>query len=216
MLPRMTRKGGGGGRANTDVGRKKGRGSGNAVIGWNVLCTAPIVDRLSIFFKYTVLSLIKRKLILKKSLNCAAWAIVKFSYSVRSVRAGADRAKWYFPVCTGTLCCTHIFLLRPGIRIKGNLSGSKNILYFDEELYFSFCCWHFDYTWSTGANKSPKCETRLIQIICWQLKWYVLHLNPVLLRQGYDDVVCMTVEVSAGLTRIRCVVGYGPQSSDKT
>ena len=41
-------------------------------------------------------------------------------------------------------------------------------------------------------------------------------LNPELLRQGDDDVECMTVEVSTGLTRLRCVVGYGPQSSDSS
>ena len=39
-------------------------------------------------------------------------------------------------------------------------------------------------------------------------------LNPVLLRQGDDDVECMTVELTTELTRLRCVVGYGPQISD--
>ena len=39
-------------------------------------------------------------------------------------------------------------------------------------------------------------------------------LNPVLLRQGSDEVECITVEVTTGVTRLRCVVGYGPQLSD--
>ena len=39
-------------------------------------------------------------------------------------------------------------------------------------------------------------------------------LNPVLLRQGNDEVECMTVEVTTGLTRLRCVIGYGPQLTD--
>ena len=41
-------------------------------------------------------------------------------------------------------------------------------------------------------------------------------LNPVLLRQGDDDVECLTIEVITGNTRLRCVVGYGPQLSDST
>ena len=43
----------------------------------------------------------------------------------------------------------------------------------------------------------------------------VLHdLDPVLLRQGNDEVECLTVEITTGYTRLRCVVGYGPQMSD--
>ena len=43
----------------------------------------------------------------------------------------------------------------------------------------------------------------------------VLHdINPVLVRQGCDQVECMTVEVTTRNTRIRCVTGYGPQESD--
>ena len=36
-------------------------------------------------------------------------------------------------------------------------------------------------------------------------------LSPVLLQQGDDEVECMTVELTTGSTRLRCVVGYGPQ-----
>ena len=39
-------------------------------------------------------------------------------------------------------------------------------------------------------------------------------LKPVLIRQGDDDVECMSIEVSTSTTRIRCVTGYGPQESD--
>ena len=39
-------------------------------------------------------------------------------------------------------------------------------------------------------------------------------LNPVLLFQWNDEIECMTVEITTGLTRLRCVVGYGPQLSD--
>ena len=39
-------------------------------------------------------------------------------------------------------------------------------------------------------------------------------LKPVLIRQGDDDVECMSIEVSTISTRIRCVTGYGPQESD--
>ena len=39
-------------------------------------------------------------------------------------------------------------------------------------------------------------------------------LNPVLFRQGNDEVECMTVELTTGNTRLRCVVGYGPQLAD--
>ena len=42
----------------------------------------------------------------------------------------------------------------------------------------------------------------------------LVDLNPVLLCQGNDDVECMTVEITTGLTRLICVVGYGPQLSD--
>ena len=41
-------------------------------------------------------------------------------------------------------------------------------------------------------------------------------INPVLVRQGCDEVECMTVEVATGTTRLRCVTGYGPQESDCT
>jgi hypothetical protein len=33
-------------------------------------------------------------------------------------------------------------------------------------------------------------------------------LKPVLVRQGNDDVECMTVQLTAGLTTFCCVVGY--------
>ena len=36
----------------------------------------------------------------------------------------------------------------------------------------------------------------------------------MLVRQGCDQVEYMTVEVTTGNTRIRCVSGYGPQESD--
>ena len=39
-------------------------------------------------------------------------------------------------------------------------------------------------------------------------------LQPVLVRQGDDEVECITIEVKAGSTRIRCVNGYGPQLGD--
>ena len=43
----------------------------------------------------------------------------------------------------------------------------------------------------------------------------VLHdINPVLVRQGDDEIECMTIEVTTGTTRLRCVTGYGPQESD--
>ena len=39
-------------------------------------------------------------------------------------------------------------------------------------------------------------------------------LMPVLVRQGNDDVECMTVQVTTGPTTFRCVVGYGPHKDD--
>ena len=33
-------------------------------------------------------------------------------------------------------------------------------------------------------------------------------LNPVLIRQGNDEVECMTIEVTTGNTRLRCMIGY--------
>ena len=39
-------------------------------------------------------------------------------------------------------------------------------------------------------------------------------INPVLVRQGCDEIECMTIEVTTGITRVRCVTGYGPQESD--
>ena len=39
-------------------------------------------------------------------------------------------------------------------------------------------------------------------------------LNPVLLRQGSDDVECLTIQITAGNIKIRCVNGYGPQVGD--
>ena len=39
-------------------------------------------------------------------------------------------------------------------------------------------------------------------------------LKPVLVRQGNDEVECITIEVTTSTTRIRCVTGYGPQESD--
>ena len=39
-------------------------------------------------------------------------------------------------------------------------------------------------------------------------------LKPVLVRQGDDDTECLTIEVTAGQTRFRCVNGYGPQLGD--
>ena len=41
-------------------------------------------------------------------------------------------------------------------------------------------------------------------------------LKPVLVKQGDDEVECMSVEVITGLTTIRCVVGYGPQVDDSS
>ena len=39
-------------------------------------------------------------------------------------------------------------------------------------------------------------------------------LHPVLVRQGDDEVECLTIEVTAGLIKICCVNGYGPQLCD--
>ena len=39
-------------------------------------------------------------------------------------------------------------------------------------------------------------------------------LKPMLVRQGDDDVECLTIEITAGQTKIRCVNGYGPQLGD--
>ena len=39
-------------------------------------------------------------------------------------------------------------------------------------------------------------------------------LKPILVRQGDDDIECLTIEISAGETKIRCVNGYGPQIGD--
>ena len=39
-------------------------------------------------------------------------------------------------------------------------------------------------------------------------------LKPVLIRQGNDQVECITIEVTAGQTKFRCVNGYGPQLGD--
>ena len=39
-------------------------------------------------------------------------------------------------------------------------------------------------------------------------------LHPVLVRQGDDEVECLSVEVTTGPTTFRCVVGYGPQLDD--
>ena len=39
-------------------------------------------------------------------------------------------------------------------------------------------------------------------------------LKPVLVRQGDDDTECLTIEICAGSTKIRCVNGYGPQLGD--
>ena len=39
-------------------------------------------------------------------------------------------------------------------------------------------------------------------------------LKPVLVRQGDDDVECLTIEVTTGTYKIRCVNGYGPQLGD--
>ena len=41
-------------------------------------------------------------------------------------------------------------------------------------------------------------------------------LNPVLIRNGSDDIECVTIEVTTDTARIRCVTGYGPQESDCT
>ena len=42
------------------------------------------------------------------------------------------------------------------------------------------------------------------------------HLNPVLIRNGNDDIECVTIEITTETARIRCVTGYGPQESDCT
>ena len=39
-------------------------------------------------------------------------------------------------------------------------------------------------------------------------------LKPVLVRQGSDDVECLTIQVTTGPTTFLCVVGYGPQKDD--
>ena len=39
-------------------------------------------------------------------------------------------------------------------------------------------------------------------------------LNPVLISHGSDEAECMTIEVTTGMTRVRCITGYGPQESD--
>ena len=41
-------------------------------------------------------------------------------------------------------------------------------------------------------------------------------INPVLVRQGCDEIECMTLEVTTGITRsrVRYVTGYGPQELD--
>ena len=39
-------------------------------------------------------------------------------------------------------------------------------------------------------------------------------LKPVLVRQGNDEAECLTMEVTAGNIKIRCVNGYGPQVGD--
>ena len=39
-------------------------------------------------------------------------------------------------------------------------------------------------------------------------------LKPMLVRQGDDEVECMTIQVTTGPTTFRCVVGYGPQIDD--
>ena len=39
-------------------------------------------------------------------------------------------------------------------------------------------------------------------------------LKPVLVRQGDDHVECMTIEITVGLDKLRCVNGYGPQLGD--
>ena len=39
-------------------------------------------------------------------------------------------------------------------------------------------------------------------------------LNPMLISQGSDEVECITIEVNTEDTRLRCIVGYGPQISD--
>ena len=41
-------------------------------------------------------------------------------------------------------------------------------------------------------------------------------LNPILLRQGNDEVECLTVQVDVGHVKVRCVTGYGPQRDDST
>ena len=38
-------------------------------------------------------------------------------------------------------------------------------------------------------------------------------LRPVLMRQGDDEVESLTIEVTAGITKMRCVNGYRPQLS---
>ena len=39
-------------------------------------------------------------------------------------------------------------------------------------------------------------------------------LKPVLVRQGDDQVECMTIAVTIGQSKLRCVNGYGPQMGD--
>ena len=40
------------------------------------------------------------------------------------------------------------------------------------------------------------------------------NLKPVLIRQGDDEVECLTIEITADQTKLRCVNGYGPQIGD--
>ena len=42
----------------------------------------------------------------------------------------------------------------------------------------------------------------------------LVDLNPVLLCRWNDEIECMTVEITTGWTKLRCMVGYGPQLSD--
>ena len=47
------------------------------------------------------------------------------------------------------------------------------------------------------------------------LVFAALHdLRPVLVRQGDHEVECLTIEVTAGIAKIRCINGYRPQLSD--
>ena len=39
-------------------------------------------------------------------------------------------------------------------------------------------------------------------------------LKSVLIRQGNDDVECMTIQETTSSTSFLCVVGYGPQKDD--